>query len=46
MKEAVYSPLAVIMVETVELAISTGHCILITIRMIGLMEAAVFKLIH
>ena len=46
MKEAIHSPLAVIMVETVELAVSTGHCILITKRMIGLMEAAVVKLIH
>jgi hypothetical protein len=36
MKEAVLSPLAVIMVETVKLVVSTGHCILIPIRMIGI----------
>jgi hypothetical protein len=36
MKEVVHSPLAVIMVETVELAVSTGLCILIPIRIIGI----------
>jgi hypothetical protein len=36
MKEVVHSPLAVILVETVELAVSTGLCILIPIRIIGI----------